>query len=187
MGHPHHKFVRLLVGGGIVAAVLLAAMLWLDRPLRTAAAPRGIISFELAGSYAAARNIIESWKPAGRRNAALSLWLDYGFLIAYALVLALLCGYVAASWPGRYRGIRRTGRRLARAQWVAALLDAFENVILQQILAGATAAILPQMARWAALAKFTLIACGGVYIVLAGGYHFVRRCERYCCQSFRRD
>jgi hypothetical protein len=148
VGRFNRRNRRWLAGGGIVSAVLLAAMLWPDRPLRAPVAPRGIISLELAGSYAAARNIIASWTIAGRRNAALSLWWDYVFLVAYALVLSLLCGAAAASWPECHRRIRRAGRLPARAQWAAALV------------------------------KFTLIACGGAYIVRAGGGRLVRRFGR---------
>ena len=175
MGAFNHKYLTALVVAALAAAVLLAIMMRLDRPLRTPAAPLGIISFELAGSPEAARQIVTSWGPAARRSAALSLWLDYAFLISYALVLSLLCTGVARAWPSTGHRVRRMGFILAGGQWLAALLDLVENILLQQILAGALAPLLPLAARWCALVKFSLIACGWLYIVVAGGIVFRNR------------
>ena len=169
MGAFNRNHLTLLVAAAIAAAVLLAIMVQLDRPLRTNAAPLGIVSFELAGSPEAAREIMASWGPAGQRSASLSLWLDYAFLISYALVLSLLCTGIARGWPSAGRRIRRLGFILAGCQWLAALLDLVENILLQQILTGASAPLLPLAARWCALIKFSLIACGWLYIVIAGG------------------
>ena len=63
---------------------------------------------------------------------------------------------------------------LAACQWLAALLDAAENLLLQSILAGASGGYLPLTARWCALVKFALIACGWLYILLAGGIRVIR-------------
>lgn len=161
--------IFVLSAGLTVAVVLLTAMVRLDQPLRTVAAPRGIVSFELAGDPAAVQAILASWGPAGRRQALLSLRLDYPFLIAYALVLWMLCRMVASAWPDRYRRTKRTGSIVGNAQWAAALLDAIENGMLQMILAGSLAAFPPLVARWCALVKFALIACAWFYIVTAGG------------------
>lgn len=172
MGYWRRNMVLLIVGG-ITAAALLRVMVLLDRPLKTAPAPQGIVSFELAGTYENVQRILISWGENGRRNAVLSLKVDYAFLIAYALVLYLLCAGVARSWPERYPYIRRLGFILAGGQWVAALLDSLENFLLQLILNGSAASHLPLAARWCALVKFTLIACGGLYILLAGGIRII--------------
>ena len=169
MARLRRKTIVVLAAGLTLAVVLLAAMVRLDQPLRTAAAPHGIVSFELAGTPDAAQSILASWGPDGRRQAFLSLRLDYVFLVAYALVLWMLCRMVASAWPDGYRRTRRTGSILANAQWAAALLDAIENSMLQMILAGSLGALQPQVARWCALVKFTLIACAWFYIVVAGG------------------
>ncbi len=172
-GYWHRKkIVRLLVVG-ITAAVLLTAMVLLDRPLKTEAAPQGIVSLELAGSYEKARRILASWGESGRRNATLSLWIDYAFLIAYAVVLSWLCAGVAHNWTHSQPRIRRMGFILAGCQWIAALLDSFENSFLLHILSGSTAVYLPLAARWSALVKFTLIACGWLYILIGGSFRAV--------------
>ncbi len=173
MGLSRCMTIVWLAAGMIVAAVLLTAMVILDQPLRTAAAPRGIVSLELAGSPAIAQAILESWGPDGRRQALLSLRLDYVFLMAYALVLWRLCRMVATAWPDRLRLARRAGYIAGNAQWAAALLDVIENIMLQSILAGSPAAFPPLVARWCALVKFSLIGCAWVYLVLAGGMRII--------------
>lgn len=169
MARSRRNTIVVLAVGLTVAAVLLTAMVRLDQPLRTAAAPHGIVSFELAGTPAMVQAILASWGSDGRRQALLSLRLDYLFLIAYALVLWMLCRMVASAWPDRYRRLSRTGSIVGNAQWAAALLDVIENSMLQIILAGSLAALPPLVARWCALVKFTLIACAWFYIVTAGG------------------
>lgn len=173
MERSNRSRLYLLLAAGLIAIVLLAIMVRLDRPLRTTMAPQGIVSFELAGSREAVTRILASWGPEGHRNATLSLRLDYVFLIAYAAVISILCTIVANAWAADRPRLWCTGMLLAGGQWLAALLDAAENLLLQNILAGATAASLPQMARWCALTKFALIACGWLYILLAGGIRMV--------------
>jgi hypothetical protein len=70
-----------------MSAILLFAMRSLDTPLRTRTAPGGIVSFELAKNYAASQQILDSWSAKAKINAALSLGLDFLFLILYGLVL----------------------------------------------------------------------------------------------------
>ena len=174
MGRSPRLPICLLTASGILAAVLLAAMVWLDQPLRTTAAPHGIVSFELAGSSDAVTRILASWGPEGRRRAELSLRLDYVFLVAYATVLSLLCGTVAQSWAASRPRLRQVGMLLAACQWLAALLDAAENLLLQSILADASGALLPLAAHWCALVKFTLIGFGWLYILVAGGIRVIQ-------------
>lgn len=174
MGRSPRLPICLLAATGIIAALLLAVMVWLDQPLRTAAAPHGIVSFEIAGTSDAITRILESWGPEGRRRAAVSLRLDYVFLMAYATALSLLCGIVAQGWAASRPRLRQAGMLLAACQWLAAMLDAAENLLLQCILAGALGAHLPLAARWCALVKFTLIACGWLYILVAGGIRVIR-------------
>ena len=62
------------------------------RRLRTPAAPQGIISFELAGTRAAADGIVDSWSPPQRDvrgDALLSLGVDYLYLLLYPLTISL--------------------------------------------------------------------------------------------------
>ncbi|HLG13296.1 MAG TPA: hypothetical protein VJH03_02070 [Blastocatellia bacterium] len=151
------------------AAVLTVALNRIGSPLRTAEAPQGIISFEFAGSAAAAARIIGSWDESARVHAAFSIGLDYLYLVAYSTTSALAC--VWASGILRRRGISLIGRAgvaIAWAQWLAALLDATENTALMSMLLGSPADALARIAWAAAAGKFALILAGVLYILLGG-------------------
>ena len=60
--------------------VLLMVMQALDGPLKTEAAPHGIISYELAKTPSVAQRILASWSQDAKIHAAFSLGIDYLFL-----------------------------------------------------------------------------------------------------------
>ncbi|MFH1981745.1 MAG: hypothetical protein ABIL58_07870 [Pseudomonadota bacterium] len=151
-----------------LAVVLLAALMVLDRPLRTIAAPDGIVSFEVAGSMDSARRILDSWPPEARVAAGLSLGLDYLFLVAYAAAIAMGCGMVADRLASEKPGFSRLGTILAWGQFAAAGCDMVENVMLILMLQGHMAPALPAAALGCALVKFTVIGAG-LFYAGAGG------------------
>lgn len=153
-------FVALL----IAALGLMAALQTVDAPLKTQAAPMGIVSFELAGERAAAQRIVQSWGETGRVYAALSLGLDYAFIAAYSLAIALGGLLVVRRLALRAGCWAVAGVALGWAQFGAALLDAVENWALVNILLGAPQAAWPVIARWCAVPKFLIIAAGLAYV-----------------------
>ena len=68
--------------------LLFAVFRVLDEPLRTSAAPNGIVSFELAGTPANAEAMVSSWSQDGKFFAAFGLGIDYLFMPLYSLALA---------------------------------------------------------------------------------------------------
>lgn len=142
---------------------VLIVLQLIGAPLRTSAAPQGIVSFEFAASPAAATEMILSWGARGQVNAALSLGLDYLFLVLYSLTLALGCRLVATRFP-----LGGLGIALAWAQLGAGLLDAAENYALIRLLLGSTAPGWPTLAWWSAAIKFSLVLLGLLY-TLGGG------------------
>jgi hypothetical protein len=148
-----------------VTVLLSAVLLYVDQPLRTDAAPQGIVSFELAGDEATARRIIESWDTRARLYGAFSLGIDYLYLVAYSTTIALACLWAAGVLGG---ALRSAGEPLAWGQWVAAFFDASENVGLTVLLLGGVSSPWPAVARWCALPKFVLLTAGILY-ALAGG------------------
>ena len=130
-------------------------------------APRGILSFEFAGTFEQANRIIGAWLHPGARFAAgLSLGLDYLFMPLYATSIALCCVLVSA---GGAPWLERSGRWLAWAQFVAALLDAVENYALIQLLLGATGEGWPALAWYCAAVKFALVILGVAFVFLLAG------------------
>ncbi|WP_437707098.1 hypothetical protein WMF45_25685 [Sorangium sp. So ce448] len=150
-----------------------AAALSADKRLRTEAAPCGIISFELAGTRARVRRILESWGDDARLSAAFSLGVDYLFMAAYANGLALACVMGADALRTRGLPAAGLGAPLAWGQWLAGLLDATENAALLRILRGSDEPLWPPLARRCAQAKFFLVGAGIAYGLL--GYHARRR------------
>jgi len=146
--------------------IVLFGISILDGPLKTPAAPNGIVSFELAGSQNRAQEILASWGNKSRIYAGLSLGLDYLFLFSYAALIALGCILLAEH---RVIGatFSRLGIILSWAQFGAAALDAMENYALIQILAGAKEEVWAAMALWCAVPKFIIVLLGLFY--LSGG------------------
>ncbi|WP_437577091.1 hypothetical protein [Sorangium sp. So ce887] len=158
-----------LLGLAVASGAALAVS---DKRLRTKAAPWGIISFELAGTRARVRSILDSWDEDARISAALNLGVDYLFLTVYANGLALACVMGADALKKRGLPGAGLGAPLAWGQWLAGLLDATENAALLEILRGSDKALWPPLARRCAQAKFCLVSAGIVYALLG---HCARR------------
>ncbi len=152
----------------IATLIVMAAFQILDRPLRTPAAPYGIVSFELAGNTDAARAMIDSWDDRARLYAAFGLGLDYLFMLLYATTIAIACLWIAdiyalAGWP-----LAGWGVLVAWGVWLAAVLDGIENYALWRLLTGPVVNPWPGIARWCASFKFVLIAIGILYGIAGG-------------------
>jgi len=178
-----HPFEWLTVAGQkrafvvttILALLVMATLQVLGGPLRTAAAPASIISYELAGTLARAQDMVASWGERERVFAGLGLGVDYLFMVAYASAIGLGCVLVARGLFERGRGLARFGVLLAWGQWLAALLDALENYGLIRVLLGAQAEFWPVLARWCAIPKFLLVGLGLLYVIVGGAATLVRR------------
>jgi len=85
VGRRRRAFVPLLA----LTLLLMATLGGIDQPIRTAAAPNGIVSFELAGDTATAQRMIDSWDARARQFAAIT-----------SLVGAGLFGFMGADTTG---------------------------------------------------------------------------------------
>ena len=136
-------------------------------PLRTEAAPGGIVTYELAGSVQRAQAILDSWH-AVRGYAYTNLAADFPFLLLYSTSIGLAC-----LWAGdvfcqrRWLFLAAPATALALGQWLAAVFDAIENVALLIMLNATSAAgPWPQIAWGFAVPKFVLVALGLLYALL---------------------
>src|SRR5574340_168995 len=97
----------------VLMLVLLAVFAALDVPIRTAAAPQGIVSFELAGTVEKAGEIVASWAGLSEQGgfsvfqplalrAAFGLGLDYLFMPLYAITLGLGILLASPRRPGAF-------------------------------------------------------------------------------------
>ena len=146
-------------------AVVMLAMGLIDRPLRTPAAPHGIVSFELAGDVPTAQAMLDSWNPRARAAAGVSLGLDYLFLVLYSTTLALACRRVAERFAARGSALAEVGRALAWGQWIAAACDGIENFALIRMLLDGAHTPWPAVAWWFAATKFALLGLGLAYLL----------------------
>ena len=161
---------------------LFAVFRVLDQPLRTPAAPNGIVSFELAGSPLQAQAITEEWKRsslllsavAGQADpnivnvpytfAAFGLGIDYLFMPVYAYALAFGTLLAANRHGGWFKSL---GAVAGYGAFAAALFDAVENYALFQILLNRVYSPYPEIAYYCASLKFALLIFGLLY-ALAG-------------------
>jgi hypothetical protein len=148
----------------------LAIMLVMNQmgaPLTTEAAPAGIVSYELAGSVDQAQKILASWDISAREYAAFGLGFDYLFMVAYSLTIALGCVWGGAVLMPRRWPLAGLAVPLAWGAWLAAVLDAVENLALTWMLFNMPASPWPELARICALFKFAFVLLGIVYILYA--------------------
>lgn len=179
MKHPFQAISRVALVPVTIsfigaALTLMVSLRILDRPLQTEAAPAGILSFELAGDKATSLEILESWDQSAKLHAAFSLGLDYLFLITYSSAIALACIWATGL---NTNSMVRLGVYLAWAQWIAAVMDGLENTALFIILTQAPEDPWPQIARVAAIIKFTLILLGLLYILVRIAQRYVGRSQ----------
>lgn len=148
------------------AVAIGVAMVLLDLPLRTAAAPNGILSYELAWTGERAAAMIASWTGGARLAAWGSLLLDYGFMVAYGALLAALAHRTFAGTAGQL---------LAGAAWGAAAFDAGENLALIRMYGWGAGDAAARTAGVFASIKFALL---GVVILAVVGAALRRRLMR---------
>jgi hypothetical protein len=149
----------------IIATVLLAIKLMgQGQPLRTTAAPSGILSYEFAWNRSQAELILRSWDSI-QGTAKRQLVLDFGFLIVYPLLLSLACAMLAES---PFNQMAAVGIFISWAMLAAGPLDAVENLALLRMLSLGASESLARLAGLCAGLKFLLVYSSLGYIVLQG-------------------
>jgi hypothetical protein len=152
----------------------------LDEPLRTNAAPNGVVSFELAWTPERADAIIFSWENSRwldlpqsldheispKLYAAFGLGLDYLFMPAYALALSLGLLLMMRGRPVWYLQLAAW---MGWGMFAAALFDAVENFALWKELTGSVLSPYPEIAALCASVKFILLIAG-LLAIIAGGF-----------------
>jgi hypothetical protein len=155
---------RALWRVGAVALLLLVVLVIVDEEVKQGGGP-GIVSFEIAGSEERATEILAEWGEDGEDAARVSLIVDYPYLVAYSIFLALACASVVAAM--RARGADRMADLGAVAGWAAlaaGACDAVENLVLLLVLSGGAPGSAPTYALLAATAKFTLLGLTMAYV-----------------------
>lgn len=153
-----------MVVTGIAALLLLAAMSPSDDRMKDTGGP-GIITFEVTGGSDRADEILAEWGEDGQGAARESLWIDFGFMLAYGAFLTL--ALMATRDLARARGWPRLASLGRVAVWLGALaagFDALENICLLLTIDRAGSAF-PVLATVFASCKFILLAAAITYLV----------------------
>jgi len=135
----------------------------------------GMVPFELTGGEQRADEILAEWSEAGQDAARESLWIDFGFLLAYGTFLTLALRAVREI--AATRGWRRLFAVGAVVVWFGALgaaFDALENVCLLLTL-GDTGAASPLLATVFASCKFFFLAAAIAYLLVGLGLRLFDR------------
>jgi hypothetical protein len=154
---PNRKpvFFFLLVGTLILVAVFQS----IHAPLRTAPAPFGIVSLQVAWTAEKAQAILDSWDATARLHAAFGLGIDYLFMAFYGLTLALGALLAAGRHPGWFA---RAGSWVGWGALLAAVADGNENAGQYLQLFSGRADLASVVGIFASL-KFVLIVIALVY------------------------
>lgn len=156
---------------GMLLVALLAATVVFSfklknqgKPLETTDVPHGILSYEFAWNRSQAELILSSWSSL-KDVAKQQLYLDFGFLVVYPLLLSLACAMLADS---PYNSSAVVGVFISWAVLFAAPLDALENLTLLRMLDVGASGGLARLAGWSAGIKFLLVFSSLGYLMLQG-------------------
>ena len=157
------KLSRIFIVLGVLTLILMFTLNSINSQLSNKTAPMGIVSFELAGTMEHSQRIMAGWGEDGKTYAALSLGLDYLFLVSYASFLSLGC-VLATNRLTNTGKLLIAGILLSWSQFLAGLLDGVENWALIQFLFQSQNEFYPMLAKYCAIPKFVIIGCGILYI-----------------------
>ena len=125
-----------------------------------------MLAFELDAG--AAPEMFRGWDDAKSKLRLALLW-DFLFIFIYPAAIATAC-FIAARFLDSHGILAfKYGLVIMFAQLVAAGLDASENFALLRVLRGPKQSPWPQIAKWCALGKFSLILVGVAYALILGG------------------
>jgi hypothetical protein len=159
---------RGLIASGIATLILLLAMSPAEERMKDTGGP-GMVPFELTGGKDRAEEILAEWGEDGKDAARESLWIDFGFLLAYGAFLTLaLTGVRDLAGRRGWRRLAAIGAVVVSFGALGAAFDALENICLLLTLGGAGAAF-PLLATIFASCKFVLLAAAIAYLLSGMG------------------
>ncbi len=164
---------------------LAATLIWtvvlalFDGPIRTDAAPIGMVSFELARTPESAAAMLDSWNHEAQLHLALNLGLDFVYMILYSTTIAIGCLWITDIPVAKARGpmasIGQVGTTMAWLALLAAVADVFENLSLFKVLVSGPVAPWPAVAFTLALVKFLFLAVTILFLIGMGIYRLTAK------------
>jgi hypothetical protein len=155
----------ILVIGTIIMIVVMTIT---GATLKTPTTPKGILDLEFAYNTTKVNTVTNTWLYNGKidniKAAKINTYLDFIFLVFYALFLFVACKKIANSYTGSFSKI---GLLLAKGALVAGLLDVFENAGMLMSLFGNTTTAIALFTTICSVIKW-LLALGAVLYGLVG-------------------
>jgi hypothetical protein len=141
---------------------LAATVIWffIMRPFT----PPNIVAFELAGNITTAQEIISIWSPEQIDKVKTSIYLDFGFILAYCSAFMFAC-LAAANYSGVQFFIK-TGKQLVWIIWLAGLCDAIENIAMLRTL-GEISQTSVSTAFYFATVKFCILLIALIFVLIS--------------------
>lgn len=163
-----------LIASAIATLILLIAMSPADRRMQDTGGP-GIVPFELTGGEERADEVLAEWGEDGQDAARESLWIDFGFLLAYGAFLTLaLAATRDLAGERHWDRLASIGAIAVTFGALGAGFDALENICLLLTLDGAGSAF-PLLATIFAACKFILLAAAIAYLLVGLGMRLGNR------------
>lgn len=127
----------------------------------------GIMQLEMVRTSPKAAQLTSALGPDGLSAARQQLYVDFGLLVLYGIVLSAACVLLAQRAQRRNAmGIAKAGPLFAALAVIAAACDALENVALLAVTFGHTAQPWPALASGFASMKFALLTVVLAYLVV---------------------
>lgn len=147
--------------------VLLLLAMWPSENRMQDTGGPGMVAFELTGGEERADEILAEWGEEGQDAARQSLWIDFGFIVAFGTFLTLaLAATRDLARERRWRRLAAIGGVVVFFGALAAGFDALEDICLLVTLDGGGAAW-PLLATVFSTCKFLLLVVAIAYL-LAG-------------------
>ena len=163
-----------LIATGIASLLLLLAMLPAENRMADSGGP-GIVAFELTGGEERADEILAEWGEDGQEAARQSLWIDFGFLLAYGAFLTLaLAATRDLARERHWRRLAAIGGVVVSFGALAAGFDALENICLLLTLDGGGDAW-PLVATVFTACKALFLTGAIVYLLAGLAMHLLSR------------
>jgi len=148
----------------VFTLLIFASIIIIDKSLKIDDLANGIVSFELAKTLDHSLAILQTWEEADVIVfAALSLGIDYLFLVAYGSFFVLSVLLLAEKLP--YGLLKKISKSVALLIVFAALLDIIENYALIQLLIDVPTQSMVLMAYYCASIKFGLLGVAAIYLL----------------------
>jgi hypothetical protein len=142
--------------------LVTVAMVTLHDSLKSATAPLGIVSLQMARTPQEVQTLLAHWTGNHQVVLQFGLGLDYLYMVAYSLAISLACVL-----GGEKHSQLKTWA--AWASWgaiVAGLLDAVENAACIIAITSAPTPLTTQLTYTCATIKFTLVALGLLFALV---------------------